>query len=466
MSAHPQDLLALSPAALAARLRAEGVRRFCFTADPATGEVRSSHELLRPIADALAADRVDFEGHEGLFFEVSALDDVLHGAFVHRTCRGQAQGGTRFWGYERFGQMLNDGVRLSKGMTHKNALAGLWWGGGKGVISRPASGDVVDPARRAALFEEYGRFISSLRGCYITAEDVGTHTADMASIADETRFITCIPKARGGSGNPSSATALGVVRGLEAAFAYAEGAREGAPEGAPEGNSSAPRGDLRGKTVVVQGAGNVGEVIITLLLERGARVRATDISAERLSALAARLAPTYGDALELTCTAPGDLSPLAWPCDALCPAAMGAVLTPATIAALQTHIVCGAANNQLQDPARDGAALAARGVTYLPDFLVNRMGIVNCANEQYGYVGADPSADPYFARHLGREWAQSVYQTSLRVLARAEEQGTHPHAAAVALADELSRAPHPVWGHRGQQIISALVAEGWAEGRA
>lgn len=458
MSDRISDLLALSPAALAAALRAEGVRRFCFTAEPATGAVRPSHLLLRPIADALAADRVDFEGHEGLFFEVSALDDVLHGAFVHRTCRGQAQGGTRFWGYERFGQMLNDGVRLSKGMTHKNALAGLWWGGGKGVISRPASGDVADPARRAALFEEYGRFISSLRGCYITAEDVGTHTADMASIANETRFITCIPKARGGSGNPSGATALGVVRGLEAAFAYAEGAREG--------DADPARGDLRGKVVVVQGAGNVGEVIISLLLERGARVRATDISAARLDALAARLTPRYGDALELTCAAPGDLSPLAWPCDALCPAAMGAVLNPTTIPALRTRVVCGAANNQLQDPARDGAALAARGVTYLPDFLVNRMGIVNCANEQYGYVGADPADDPSFARHLGRGWAQSVYQTSLRVLARATETGAHPHAAAVALADELSRAPHPIWGHRGQQIISALAAGGWAGGWA
>jgi glutamate dehydrogenase/leucine dehydrogenase len=458
MSAHLQDPLALSPSALAAALRAEGVSRFCFTTDPVTGGARASHALLAPVAAALSADRVDFEGHEGLFFEVSALEDVIHGAFVHRTRRGQAQGGTRFWGYDRFAQMLNDGVRLSKGMTHKNALAGLWWGGGKGVISRPASGDITDPARRAALFEEYGRFISSLRGCYITAEDVGTNTSDMASVANETRFITCIPKARGGSGNPSGATALGVVRGLEAAFAYAEGAREG--------DADPSRGALKGKVVVVQGAGNVGEVIISLLLERGARVRATDISAARLDALAARLKPAYGDALELTRTEPGDLSPLAWPCDALCPAAMGAVLTPATIAALQTSIVCGAANNQLQDPARDGAALSARGVTYLPDFLVNRMGIVNCANEQYGYVGADPSADPYFARHLGREWAQSVYQTSLRVLARAEGGATHPHAAAVALADELSREAHPVWGHRGQQIISALVAEGWAEGRA
>ena len=111
---------------------------------------------------------------------------------------------------------MYDGIRLSKGMTHKNALAGLWWGGGKGVISRPQLADFKDPHVRDTLFSEYGEFMSSLRGCYITAEDVGTNTTDMGSIFSKTRFITCIPSTLGGSGNPSSATALGVIRGMEA----------------------------------------------------------------------------------------------------------------------------------------------------------------------------------------------------------------------------------------------------------
>ena len=449
----PSQLLDLPPHQLAELLRAEGVKRFCFTS--VEGVTHASHPLLTPIAERLNADQVDFDGHEGLFFEVSALEDVIHGAFIHRTCRGQGQGGTRFWSYERFGDMLNDGVRLSKGMTHKNALAGIWWGGGKGVISRPKTGDLKDPARREALFNEYGRFISSLRGCYITAEDVGTNTTDMANIADKTRFITCIPKTRGGSGNPSSATAMGVVRGLEAAFAYQAGERAG--QGAPR------EGLLKDKHVVVQGAGHVGEVIITLLLEAGARVTATDINPERTSALEEHLQARFGSTrVRVLCTTPGDLSPLSWACDALCPAAMGAILTPETISTLQTSIVCGAANNQLQDPERDGAHLAERGVLYLPDFLVNRMGIVNCADEQYGYVGDEPLHDEHFARHLGYEWPQSVYQTALRVLERAEQVGVHPHEAAVALAEELSRTPHPIWGHRGQAIIRSLGEGSWA----
>jgi glutamate dehydrogenase/leucine dehydrogenase len=456
MSVDPvhSPLLEHSPAELARELRAQGIRRFCFTTTT-EGEVAASHPSLAPIAQALHADGVDFDRHEGLFFEVSAIEDLIHGAFVHRSRRGQGQGGTRFWSYRRFGDMLNDGVRLSKGMTHKNALAGIWWGGGKGVITRPERGDIKDRALRRALFNEYGRFISSLRGCYITAEDVGTNTVDMGHIADETRFITCIPKARGGSGNPSSATALGVVRGLEAAFAYQSGAREG--EGAP---SSA---QLQGKHVVVQGAGHVGEVIITLLLEAGARVTATDINAERVKAVEERLQGRFGaERVQVVLTEPGDLSPLSWACDALCPAAMGAVLNPETISSLQSTIVCGAANNQLQDPARDGEALRAKGVLYMPDFLVNRMGIVNCANEQYGYVGDDPSQDSSYSRHLGYDWPQSVYQTSLRVLARAEADGAHPHAAAVALAEELSLELHPIWGHRGAAIIEGLSRGDWS----
>ena len=457
-----RSLLDMPPHELAAHLRAHNIKRFCFTTAP-NGEVRASHPLLEPIAEALAADSLDFEGHEGLFFEVSALEDALHGAFVHRTCRGQGQGGTRFWSYQRFGDLLNDGVRLSKGMTHKNALAGLWWGGGKGVISRPERGDVRDPDQRQALFNEYGAFISSLRGCYITAEDVGTNTTDMANIADQTRFITCIPKERGGSGNPSSATALGVVRGMEAAFDYLEGLRESQGSGKGRPASRAEGASLKGKHVVVQGVGHVGEVIVTLLLEAGASVLATDINEERARELEARWRARFGEAsVEVRCTAPGDDSPLSWPCDALCPAAMGAILNPHTIPHIKAKVVCGAANNQLQDPQRDGEALAARGVLYLPDFLVNRMGIVNCANEQYGYVGEQTSEDPYFARHLGYEWPQSVYLTSLRVLERAEGEGLHPHTAAVELAEQLSRELHPIWGHRAAGIIEGLATGAWA----
>ena len=442
-------LLEMSPSEAARFLRSKGIKRFYVITDPLTAEVRASHPILSPVAETLGQDRRDFDRHEGIFCEVSAVADMIHGAFVHRTCRGQAQGGTRFWTYPTLMSFLRDGIRLSRGMTHKNALAGLWWGGGKGVMSRPTAEELNQQEIRGEIFNEYGRFISSIRGCYITAEDVGTATEDMDAIFSETRFITCIPKAKGGSGNPSAMTALGVIRGMEAALDHITGIDRSGQK--PSFHSS----PLSGKHVVVQGAGHVGEVIIDLALRSGARVTATDISAQRLDQLRDQW---HGRAVELICCAPDDLSPLSFDCDILCPAATGGALNPQTIPTIKAPIICGAANNQLEDPDRDGLALKEREILYLPDFLVNRMGIVNCANEQYGSV----DDDPILAQHLDYDWPQSVYQTSQRVLKRSHE-GAHPHYAAVTLAEELSMELHPIWGHRGQGVINSLIKSGWAE---
>lgn len=437
------SVLSQSPEALARSLRAQGIKRFYVITDPQTKAVKVSHPQLKELAAVLSADQRDFDQHEGIFCEVSAVADMIHGAFVHRTCRGQAQGGTRFWTYPTFMDFLSDGIRLSRGMTHKNALAGLWWGGGKGVMSRPSDLDLQNLTLRQEIFQEYGRFISSLQGCYITAEDVGTKTEDMAAIFSATRFITCIPHHMGGSGNPSAMTALGVIRGMEAAIDFQSGLNR------HEQEPSFKESPLKGKHVVVQGAGHVGEVIIDLALKSGAKVTATDINAVRLDKLRDQW---HGQAVELLCTAPSDMSPLAIDCDILCPAATGGALNPNTIPTIKASIVCGAANNQLEDPQRDGQALSERGILYLPDFLVNRMGIVNCANEQYGYV----DQDPILAQHLSFSWEFSVYQTAQRVLKRASA-GETPHQAAVFLAEELSKELHPIWGHRGQATITSLT---------
>lgn len=430
-----QAISQMTTSQLALFLKEQGIQRFYIITDQ-SGKIKGSHPFLNELIDDFNQS-VDFEGHEGLFFQVSQHYDVIHGAFIHRTCRGQAQGGTRFWQYASFKDFLLDGIRLSKGMTHKNALAGLWWGGGKGVISRPANLDLIKSEDfRREIFEEYGSFISSLKGCYITAEDVGTNTSDMAHIFAKTRFITCIPASVGGSGNPSSATAMGVVKGMEAGLKHLS------------------MGHLANKVVVVQGIGNVGEVIVDLLVERGAKVIASDISEAKLEVLAKKY---QGKDVSLKYTPINDLSILETPCDILCPAATGAVLNEVTIPKLKTKLVCGAANNQLKNPKVDGQALADRGITYLPDFLVNRMGIVNCANEQYGYVDQDPS----FLRHLSEDWEFSVYQTSLSVLARSVQTQEHPHLSAVELANERSLILHPIWGHRGQGIIHTLVHQGW-----
>jgi leucine dehydrogenase len=469
------ELHRLSPAAFRRVLAEAGIRRFFLIWDEEAGEVRASHAELAPLARLLAADRRDFDRHEGVFVQVGRDTGVLQGAFIHRTCRGQAAGGVRFWRYATIEDFLRDGLRLARGMTHKNALAGLWWGGGKGVMAAEGETEEAAPggggpgARRRRIYEEYGELLTSLRGCYVTAEDVGTSVEDMAAIFSRTRFTTCIPPELGGSGNPSAPTARGVVRGMEAALAYRGG------------------GGLAGKTVAVQGLGHVGEPLVELLRERGvARVVGTDLDAARCAALHRRFAGSgglggagRGFTLEVRAVAPGDLSILEEAADVFAPCATGGVLGARTIPRLAAGIVCGAANNQLEDPERDDLLLHQRGVLYMPDFLVNRMGIVACADEQYGYVGEE---DPRSAQHLGSAalapdggqvgdtadpWENSIYNLSLAVLAAAARHDEPPARVALRLAERRSREPHPVWGHRGAAIIRALTRPGpggWAAG--
>ena len=431
------ELHTLSPADLCELLARHGIRRFFLVWDEEAGRVQASHPLLEPLARLLEEDQRDFDRHEGVFVQVAPRTGVLQSAFVHRTCRGQGAGGTRYWRYDTVEDFLRDGLRLARGMTHKNALAGLWWGGGKGVMAR-GTGQVTDPDVRRLMYEEYGEFITSLQGCYVTAEDVGTSVEDMAAIFRRTRFTTCIPPALGGSGNPSGPTALGVVRGMEAALRHLG------------------RGTLAGKTVAVQGLGHVGEPLVGFLAERGVRkVVGSDIDPGRRD-LAGRFP---GLELEVRIVERGDNSVLAEPADIVAPCATGGILNPRTIPSIQAPIVCGAANNQLEDPERDDAILQEHGILYLPDFLVNRMGIVNCADEQYGYLEEDPRIES----HLGDTWDNSVFNLSLKVLEEAQQSGRTPARVALDLAEERSRESHPIWGHRGAAIIRSLMRTGWAD---
>ncbi|HSS78070.1 MAG TPA: Glu/Leu/Phe/Val dehydrogenase dimerization domain-containing protein [Thermoanaerobaculia bacterium] len=428
------DLRILSPAELCDVLAQQGIRRFYFVWDAETLRVVPSHPVLEPLARLLESDGRDFDRHEGIFCQVAPETGVLQAAFVHRTCRGQGAGGVRFWRYDTVEDYLRDGLRLSRGMTHKNALAGLWWGGGKGVMARE-TGRGGDPTVRRRIYEEYGEFITALQGCYVTAEDVGTAVEDMAAVFSRTRFTTCIPAELGGSGNPSVPTARGVVRGMEAALEHLD------------------MGTLAGKTVAIQGLGHVGEPLLGFLREKGvARVVASDVDPSR-----AGLAERFPDLdLEIRIVPRGDLSILAEPADIVAPCATGGVLGPATIPEIRAAIVCGAANNQLEDPERDDRLLQERGILYLPDFLVNRMGIVNCADEQFGFVDGDSRIEA----HLGVEWDNSIYNLSLTLLEEARQTGQTPVRVALDLAEERSFELHPLWGHRGAAIIRSLVKTG------
>ena len=442
MSTTSYDLTTLSPGDFAAFLRERGIRRFYLIHDPSEGRVRASHRELDQLANFVASDRRDFLGHEGLFFELEPVHGLLYGAFVHRTSRGQAAGGVRFWRYDSVEDYLRDGLRLAVGMTRKNALAGLWWGGGKGVMVAPPGIDVRDVEIRAEVYRGYGEFITSLRGCYVTAEDVGTHVSDMANVFATTRHTTCIPPDVGGSGNPSVPTARGVIAGIEAAL------------------GTLGHGGIADRTFAVQGCGNVGGPLIGFLLERGAsRVDAADVDA----GIVERLVGAVRDPrLSARVVERDDDSILEADCDVVCPCAVGGTLNPDTIPTIRAKIVCGAANNQLLDSARDDAALHARGVLYAPDFLVNRMGIVTCADEAAGCI----PGDPWIERHLGRDWDHSIPNALDRVLELSRESGRPPGAVATDEADRLSMQEHPVFGHRGRQIIDHLVAAGWQQGDA
>ncbi|UCF68591.1 MAG: Glu/Leu/Phe/Val dehydrogenase [Acidobacteriota bacterium] len=428
----------LTPAQFCRFLADRAIRRCYFVWHDETETVNSSHPDLEPLGRWLAAERRDFDRHEGVFVQIGESTGALQGAFVHRTCRGQAAGGVRRMRYETVAEYLRDGLRLSRGMTHKNALAGLWWGGGKGVIDPGPGREPDGRGLRPTLYEEYGCFISSLKGCYVTAEDAGTTAEDMAAVFSATRFTTCIPPACGGSGNPSAPTARGVVRGMEAALAHRG------------------QGDLRGKTVVIQGLGEVGSRLIGLLAARGVhRVVGADIRAERIAKL--KRAHTEIE-LDLRVVATDDDSILAEPGDILSPCGVGGTLNSRSIPRIRAGIICGAANNQLEDPDRDDRRLAERGLLFMPDFLVNRMGIVTCADEQAGYINGDPMIEA----HLDQQWENGIYRLSLAVLARADESGSTPARIALELAERRSRELHPIFGHRGVEIIRSLIADGWA----
>jgi glutamate dehydrogenase/leucine dehydrogenase len=439
----------LAPHAFVQEMRALGLRRAAFVsrsviqtsgsgAEAREPGLESSSPKLDAVAQSLVANTRDYRDHQAVFLEIGEQTGALLGAFLHRTRRGQGIGGVRLWAYDSVASFLSDGLRLSLGMGRKNALAGLWWGGGKGVIARPPGQEHADPAFRTQLFHDYGRFITSLRGAYVTAEDVGTTPDDMAKIYETTRFVACAPESVGGSGNPSPATARGVVCAMEGALDHLG------------------LGDLGGKVVAMQGVGNVGGYMLPLLLERGvAQIKAVDVSEEVVRSLSLRYP---GERVSIRAVAPSDREILAEPCDILAPNALGGILNPESIARLQAKIVCGAANNQLLDQERDAALLAERGITYVPDFVANRMGIVNCANEQYGSFDGDPA----IVRHFDRDWQGSVYRVTRAVLARAASSRITSAGAANALADELAEQPHPIFPDRTAAIIRGLMKQGWA----
>ena len=338
-------------------------------------------------------DTVAEMGHEQLVLCQDSASGYRGIVAIHSTVLGPALGGTRFWSYATDEEAIVDALRLARGMTYKNAVAGLNLGGGKSVII----GD-NKTAFREMIFRAHGRFVESLGGRYITAEDVGTSTADMDYVHMETDYVSGLA---GRSGDPSPVTAHGVFRAIQASAKERWGTD-----------------DLSTRTVSLQGCGHVGYYLSKELHEAGAKLVVTDIDAERVKRVINEFGARGVGADEIYGTT----------ADIFAPCALGAIVNDKTIPLLKVEIVAGAANNQLLEE-RHGDELERRNILYAPDYVANAGGVINVYSELAGWTSA---------RSFRK--ADEIYETVRKVFEIAKEEKVPTYLAADRLAEQRIRA--------------------------
>ncbi len=356
-------------------------------------EFTNSHRPAGDATDMKLFDTIADMGHEQLVLCQDSASGYRGIVAIHSTVLGPALGGTRFWKYASDGDAIVDALRLARGMTYKNAVAGLNLGGGKSVII----GD-NKTADREMIFRAHGRFVESLGGRYITAEDVGTSTADMDYVHMETDYVTGLA---GRSGDPSPVTAHGVFRAIQASAKERWGGD-----------------DLATKTVAIQGCGHVGYYLAKELHEAGAKLVVTDIDGDRVK----RVVNEFGARPATSDEIYGAQADIFAPC------ALGAIINDSTIPQLKCEIVAGAANNQLLEE-RHGDALEKRDILYAPDYVANAGGVINVYSELAGWTSA---------RAFRK--ADEIYDTVRRVFEIASAEKIPTYLAADRLAEQRIRA--------------------------
>jgi len=333
-------------------------------------------------------------GHEQVLFCNDPSTGLKAIIGIHNTVVGPALGGTRMWAYASEADALTDVLRLSRGMTYKAAISGLNLGGGKAVI--------IGDSRKIkdeALMRRFGLFVESLGGKYITAEDVGMTTKDMEYIHMETDYVVGIPETLGGGGDPSPVTAYGVYMGMKASAKKLYGGES-----------------LSGKKILVQGAGNVGGYLVNHLVKEGANVMIADIYQDNIKKVVDRNP-------SVTVVDAGDV--FAQQMDIYAPCALGATINDDSIARMKCRIIAGAANNQLANEAQHGQMLLEKGIIYAPDFLINAGGLINCYSELEGYN-----------RDRAMDQAENIYDTTMTVLNKSEEEGKPTYQIANQMAED------------------------------
>ena len=345
------------------------------------------------VKDFQVVDMMTQMNHEQLVFcndKETGLKAIIA---IHDTTLGPALGGTRMWNYDCDNDAIIDVLRLSRGMTFKAAITGLSLGGGKAVIIGDSS-----TLKTEALMRKFGEYVNSLGGKYITAEDVGMSASDMVNVKKETDFVTGIPVEMGGGGDPSPVTAFGVYMGMKASAKYKWGSD-----------------DLNAKKILVQGVGHVGENLVKHLTEEGADVFINDINIANLK----RVSEFYNcQAVEGNLIYDLDV-------DIYSPCALGATINDTTIEQFKCEIVAGAANNQLLNEDKHAKMLQENGILYAPDFLINAGGLINVYSEINGY-----DREKAIAR------TRKIYDTTLEIFSKSEEENITTHQAALKLATE------------------------------
>ena len=335
----------------------------------------------------------DYDGHEEVAFFADKATGYRGLIAIHDSTLGPACGGTRMWAYPDSAAALTDALRLSRGMSYKNAMAELPLGGGKSVIIGDAR-----TAKTSELMRAHGRAVDRLNGRYITAMDVGMTEADMETIATVTKHVSGYSQPGKTGGDPSPMTAWGVFCGIKAAVAFVHGSD-----------------DMKGMRVAIQGVGNVGYDTARHLKEAGAELIVADVNEKNI----ARAVETLG----ATVAAPDTIH--AQTADVFAPCALGAILNDATIPAIKAKIVAGAANNQLARPEIHGAAVTARGILYAPDYVINGGGIIRVCGQIYDWSDADI-----------RVKTTRIGATLGEVFAQAKREGRPTHE----VADTIARA--------------------------
>ena len=345
------------------------------------------------LAENPVVSQMSAMGHEQIVFcqdEATGLKAIIG---IHNTVLGPALGGTRMWSYNNEMEALNDVLRLSRGMSYKAAVSGLNLGGGKAVIIGDSR-----TQKNEALMRRFGKFVDSLAGKYITAEDVGMTAKDMEYVGMETDHVTGMPVELGGAGDPSPVTAYGVYMGMKASVKEAYGTES-----------------LEGKKVVVQGAGNVGRYLIDYLMKEGAVVSISDIFDDKIKMVTDK----HSNITVVSADEVYDVD-----MDVYAPCALGATVNDGTLGRIKAQVIAGAANNQLANEEVHGIAVMNKGIVYAPDYVINAGGLINCYTE---LEGSD--------KERSMRQAENIFNTTQEIIKISKETNIPTYLAANQMAE-------------------------------